>query len=495
MPEAARLPVIVGVGELADRPAEPRDGRSPPDLMVAALRLAEADAGARLLPALGALAVMQAASWPVARPAARLAEGLELAPGLLWDAPVGGHQPLAALQVAAAAIAAGQVEVAAIVGAEAEHTASAARRRGIVLPWMDEPAIAAPRAADAQPEVVRALGLDRPVRAYALYENALPVARGTTPAAEQAASARLWQRCAAVAAGRPAAWLRDAPDAARLLRADAGNRPVAWPYGKLMTANPAVNQGAAVLLTSLAHARAAGVREDRLVHLRGAAAAREPDELLRRDSYGRSVAQQVVLDAARALADGRAFDLLELYSCFPCVPKLALDCLGLPARTTPTVAGGLTFFGAPLNSYMIHALVAMTQCLRARPGALGLLYGQGGWLTAHHALLLSTAPAKAAPALDLQDQVRRRYGPVPGHDQARRGTAVLESFTLLHDRDGAAQQGLAICRAGPLRLLARVRDAGSIAALAQFARSPVGDAGTLRDGADGQPEWIHDLAA
>lgn len=495
MSDPARVPVIVGVGELADRPAEPAAGRAPLELMAAALGLAEADAGARLLPDLDSLAVMQAASWPVARPAARLAARLGLAPAALLDAPVGGEQPLRALQAAADAIAAGRSGVAAVAGAEAAHSAAAARRLGLALPWMAEPPLPAPRAADAQPAFVRALGLDRPLPAYALYENALPAARGTTPAAEQAASARLWQACAAVAATRPAAWLRDAPTAERIAAAGAGNRRVAWPYTKLMTANPAVNQGAAVLLTSLARARAAGLDEARLIHLHGGAAAREPDSLLARDGYGRSVAQAAVLRAARALAGERAFDLLELYSCFPCVPKLALEALGLPAATRVTVAGGLTFFGAPLNGYMLHATVAMTQRLRAAPGALGLLYGQGGWLTAHRALLLSTTPAAPTPALELQDAVRAGYGAVPPNDQAWRGPARLESFTLLYGPDGAVERGLALCRAGAARVLARVQGRDSLAALAQFDRSPVGEAGRLRDGADGQPEWHHDLAA
>ena len=37
------------------------------------------------------------------------------------------------------------------------------------------------------------------------------------------------------------------------------NRLIAWPYTKWMVANPTVNMGGAVLLTSLAKARAAGV--------------------------------------------------------------------------------------------------------------------------------------------------------------------------------------------------------------------------------------------
>ena len=96
--------------------------------------------------------------------------------------------------------------------------------------------------------------------------------------------------------------------------------------------------------------------------------------------------------------DGRAFDAIELYSCFPCVPKMARRTLGLGADVQPTVTGGLTFFGAPLNTYMTHAACAMVRKLR--DGAkLGLLYGQGGFVTKHHALVLSRqAPQAAAGA-------------------------------------------------------------------------------------------------
>ena len=104
--------------------------------------------------------------------------------------------------------------------------------------------------------------------------------------------------------------------------------------------------------------------------------------------------------------DGKAFDAIELYSCFPCVPKMARRTLGLGADVQPTVTGGLTFFGAPLNTYMTHAACAMVRKLR--DGAqLGLLYGQGGFVTKHHALgAVAQGAARAAGA---------------GHQRAGRG--------------------------------------------------------------------------
>src|SRR5438045_7601439 len=144
----------------------------------------------------------------------------------------------------------------------------------------------------------------------------------------------------------------------------------------------------AILMTSLAKARAAGVAEYRLIDPLGGASAEEPRDYLIRDQFYQSHPQNAVLEAVLDMVDGdgKAFDAIELYSCFPVVPKMARRTLGLGPDVQPTVTGGLTFHGAPLNTYMTHAACAMIR--RLRSGAkLGLLYGQGGFVTKHHALV------------------------------------------------------------------------------------------------------------
>src|SRR6201999_4650494 len=101
--------------------------------------------------------------------------------------------------------------------------------------------------------------------------------------------------------------------------------------------------------------------------------------------------------------DGKKFEAIELYSCFPCVPKMARRPLGLGADVRPTVTGGLTFFGAPLNTYMTHAACAMVRKLRSG-ASLGLLYGQGGFVTKHHALVLSRQAPQAVLAQETSVQ-------------------------------------------------------------------------------------------
>ena len=103
-------------------------------------------------------------------------------------------------------------------------------------------------------------------------------------------------------------------------------------------------------------------------------------------SFFESHPQNAVLKAVMDLVggDGKAFDAIELYSCFPCVPKMARRTLGLGPDVQPTVTGGLTFFGAPLNTYMTHAACAMVRKLRerrqARPALRpGRLCHQASW--------------------------------------------------------------------------------------------------------------------
>ena len=205
-----------------------------------------------------------------------------------------------------------------------------------------------------------------------------------------------------------------------------------------MVANPTVNMGGAMLLTSLAKARAAGIAEDRLIHVWGGASAEEPRDYLVRDQFFESHPQNAVLKAVMDLAggDGKKFDAIELYSCFPCVPKMARRTLGLGADVQPTVTGGLTFFGAPLNTYMTHAACAMVRKLRGG-GKLGLLYGQGGFVTKHHALVLSRQAPQARAGAGHQRAGRSRPPPRRGAGIRHRGQRQGQGRELYRDLSAA----------------------------------------------------------
>lgn len=492
-----RIAVIVGIGECSDHPAEIAEGREPLALMAQALDAAARDCGARLLHLIDSLDVVNFLSWRYADPATQLSERLGIAPAHAHYGPVGGESPIRFIHQAAQRIARGECSVAAVCGAEAQSTATKAERAGIILPWTpfahDAPEPL--RGANYQKPIATKLGVAKPVTVYPFYEAASAAHRGQTPRQALAESGALWSAYARVAATNPNAWLKRAFTPDEITTPTADNRLIAWPYTKLMVANPMVNQSAAILLTSLAHARALGLSEDRLVYVHGGASADEPRDYLDRDQFAESHAQNAVLEAAMALADGggAAFDAIELYSCFPCVPKMARRTLGLGPDIETTVTGGLTFFGAPLNDYMAHAACAMVRKIRG--GAkLGLLYGQGGFVTKHHALVLSRQPpgAPLAQNADVQAAVDRARKPVPAFVTDASGRGTVESFTVIYGRTNNVEHGVVMLRTvDDARTLARVpaRDAATLAHLTDMDRTPVGSSGVVMMADDGVPEW------
>ncbi|NQE60893.1 enoyl-CoA hydratase-related protein [Caulobacter sp. RHG1] len=500
MRDPHRIPVIVGVGEAIDRPASPAESLEPVALMAAALRKAESDSGAALLAQVDTLDLVGLVSWRYADPVGLLASQLNIDPARKTNASMGGETPIRLIHEAAVRIARGEQKAAAIVGGEATHSATRAQRDKIMPPWTPmaskEDAARFPSSRFAMSPPATDLGMHDPAQVYPFYEMAAQHAWGQTPAQAQAESSALWARYAEVAAANPNAWIKTAPDAATIGAVSADNRMINWPYPKLMVANPQVNQAAAILVTSLALAREAGVPEDRIVHVWGGAAAREPEDYLLRDTYTHSTAQQVVLETAAAQAGGaERFKHLELYSCFPVVPKMALRTLGLEdSDIAPTVTGGLTFFGAPLNNYMGHAAVAMVKRLREQPGDLGLLYGQGGYVNKHHALLVSTQPSANDLAQDysVQDKADALRGPVPPLVERHAGPAMIETYTVRFGRDGAPLDGVVIGRtpAGE-RLMARVApdDEASMALLLSTERSAIGSEGHTRVDPFGKLTW------
>src|SRR5438105_6146179 len=311
-----RIPVIVGVGEIVDRPKEITAGLEPLTLLEAALKCAEQHSGAKLLGEIGSLDVVNFLSWRYRDPEQQLARRLGIKPANLYYGPVGGESPIRYLHEAAQRIARGECTVAAVCGAEAQSTATKAERAGVTPPWTpfahdaEEPK----RGAAFQKPLAVKLGVFRPVTVYPFYEAATSAQWGQTPREALAESGQLWSTYSTVAEENPNAWLkrRFTPDEITTPTPD--NRLIAWPYTKLMVANPSVNMGAAVLLTSLDRARTAGLAEERLVHPLGGAFAEEPRDYLIRDQFYESHPQNAVLKAVRELAGGDAFDAIELYS-------------------------------------------------------------------------------------------------------------------------------------------------------------------------------------
>ena len=246
-----------------------------------------------------------------------------------------------------------------------------------------------------------------------------------------------------VAAGQPCAWTPTAYTAEELAQASPSNRLVTHPYRKLHNANIQVDQAAAVIVCSAAHARSLGVPSDRWVFLHASAAATDVWNLSERDRLDRSPA---IAACARGLFEHTAkgpddLDYLDLYSCFPAAVQLAAGELGLDLTRELTCTGGLTFFGGPGNNYATHGVIALARRLReAEEGAVGLASALGWYATKHAMGIFGNSPP-TQPFAAIEPAVAN----APARDVAPAGASyegTAETATVIYERDGSPSYGI-----------------------------------------------------
>jgi acetyl-CoA C-acetyltransferase len=445
-----RTPVLVGAGQVSQRVDRGAEVLEPVDLMVEALRRAEADAGAAgLLARADSVRVSRLLSWRYLDPGALVGERVGASPRQTVYTVMGGNYVQTLVNLTAADIGAGRADVVLLTGAEAWRTRTAARAAGTHLDWTEQPEGTEPSVmlgGDDVPlsspkEIERRVLL--PVQVYPMFEIALRAAAGRTPDEQRLHAARLWSRCSEVAATNPNAWIQKVFTPEEIAEPSPTNRMIGYPYTKLMNSNNAVEQGAGLIMCSVAAARSAGVPSDRWMFPLAGADAHDHWFISNRADLHSSPAMRLAggraLELAGVTADELAF--VDLYSCFPSAVQIGADELGLDIERPLTVTGGMSFAGGPWNNYPMHAIATMADRVREEPGSVGLCSGNGGYTTKHaFGVYSTTPPAEGYRHDDLQaavDATPRREA-ADDYD----GPVEVETYTVMHDRDGAPETGL-----------------------------------------------------
>lgn len=442
-----RTPVVVGVAQVEQRSEDPTKAREPVALLVDAVRAAANDAGShRLLATIDTLAVVKILSQRYSDPAELVAEEVGIVPRRRIVTDDGGNYPMTLLNRACSEIAAGASDGWIIGGAEAWRSRTAARAH-----WPAQDPTATPTEVISNKEPLGHPGewarkIFMPIEIYPLFENALRAREGWSIDEHRDRLAKLWSGFSDVAAGNPHAWIRRsfAPD--ELRDANPDNRMVGFPYTKRMNANNAVEQAAAFIVTSVGRARDLGIPSDRWVFPWSGADAHEHWYVSHRWDLAEAPAIRIAGRAALTQAGIGVDDLahVDVYSCFPSAVQIAAKEIGLGTDRPLTVTGGLSFAGGPWNDYVSHSIAAMVDRLRDDNGTIGLVTGNGGFLTKHSFGVLSTTPPRTPfRHLDAQAEVdafpRRELCESTGPDD---GPVTVETSTVMHDRDGNPERAI-----------------------------------------------------
>ncbi len=455
-------PVIVGIAQYLQRETDPRISLEPLDMMLEAIEAAALDAGSRrLLSAVDSVRVIRGL-WRYEQPAGYLAGKIGSPGAERFGTPFGGNAVQSTVNQSALEILRGEKSLIVLTGAENGNTMAKARKAGITLSWKETSGRydrmlgeEVPMACDAE----LARDIRRPIQVYPVFENAIRYARGESIEQHIERVSSLWARFSQVAADNPHAWIRRPVDALSIRTASASNRMVSFPYPKLMNSNNAVDMAAALILCSVAKARALGIDEAKWVYPWVGTDAHDHDFVSARENLYTSPAIRLAGNRALELAalGVEDLDFVDIYSCFPSAVQVAAAELGISEDRPLTVTGGLTFGGGPLNNYVMHSIARTVELLRENAGSKGLVTANGGYLTKHAFGIYSSAPPeKDFQHADMQAEVDRTPARQWLVDYC--GEVMIESCTVMYDEQGPSIAHAACLTADGKRTWANSQD-------------------------------------
>lgn len=492
---SSSTPIIVGVGQFTERLGTNEfKALSAPEIAAEAARRAMDDALSveRLRSRVDAIATTRTFEDSMPRRAhpfgksdnfpRSIARRLGLEPrAAVWE-KAGGNTPQQLVSEFSARLANGEFRMVLLAGAENISTARWLQAEGISADWSETVEGSVENRGTGLKGLVYRYnirhGLIGTPPSYALCENARRGRLGQSREAYLQDMGALFAPLTNVAAANPYSSSAVAPyTAEELVTVGERNRMIAYPYPQRLVARDQVNQGAAVLLTTVGVARELDIPEDKWVYLHGHAAVAER-EIMERQDLGQYPAAVLACKEAMQQANLTidTFSFFDFYSCYPiAVSSVAIDGLGLRPDDPRglTVTGGLPYFGGPGNNYSMHAICAMAERIRSQPGSYGMVGANGGYLSKYAVGIYSTRPAAFAPADNerLQEQIDNL--PAPPRAERPDGWATVETYTVVYGRaapdyavvvgrTGRGERFLAMTEAGDTRTLDEILDGDAL---------------------------------
>ncbi|KAH7411347.1 hypothetical protein BKA64DRAFT_663253 [Cadophora sp. MPI-SDFR-AT-0126] len=505
MESRGAVPIVVGVGDIKNRSPKVEDAIEPMELMLQAIQAAITDTGLSSSAAkefqasIDSVAVVNTWSWNYSDLPGLISENLGIEPKYKGLSHHGGDSPAKFFDEAAKRISVRESKVAIITGGEALASLGTYAAAGRSPPWtaVDESvkSVSVSDVSSMKESIGTLHSVGLPIHVYPLYENGFRAYRGQSIQDNNKESAELYAGFAKVAEGNPLAWNYGKPAATAedIGTVSKKNRMICFPYPLLMNAFNNINLAGSCILTSTEYASELGIPESKWIYPLGGAGSSDNTDFWQRPNFHSSPAVSRSLDEGLRVSGvtKEEIDIFDFYSCFPIVPKLACQHLGFPLTKQPkpiTLLGGLTSFGGAGNNYSMHALTEMVRELRKGEVKKGLVLANGGLVTYQYVVCLSSLP-RLTPYPDrnplpelLEDD------PVPDVDDTAEGEAIIETYTVVFEKDGTPQLGHIVGRlkGNGHRFLANHADDGTLQQLCSSSKEPIGRSGWVMTGEDGR---------
>ncbi len=484
-----RNPVIVGVGQFKQQLEDVSLAEEQYVLMEQALRLAADDAGApKLLTDIDRLLVI-GGMWSYPDPGRLIADAVGSSNARTFLTAMGGNMPQATVSDCCERIAAGEMDIAAVVGGEAVYSKNKLRKLGKDLSKSGVDLEKAERFGEnvsMSSQHERDKGFLMPTQIYPLFESAIRAHRKETHYEHRMRISSLWEGFNRVAAANEHAWVQTPMTAEEIMEPTADNRMVGYPYTKAMNANSFVDFGGAIIICSVAKARSLGIDSDNWVFPHSATDGHATFLFSERDNFHESPAIRITSKRCLELADISIDNIgpMDLYSCFPSVVQITMNELGIDPERAATTTGGLSFFGGPMNSYVIHAIASTIDEIR-KTGEYGFVHANGGYATKHACAVYHNEPPKGQfRRMNVQEEIET--SPKREVEENPIGKSVVEAYTVLHGREGPEKALMTTLMEDGKRALASTSDAQTMQSM--MSEEYVGK--TLEFSASGSFEFV-----
>ena len=452
-----KRPVIIGIGQVVNRSNNETDIKTPLDLIETAIWEAEKDSCTKeLIQQTDTLCLVNILSRQYANPLSELESRLRIKPkhgAYTW---IGATAPQWFVNQSAEKVLSGETRLALICGGEAFHSGKIeARTKGTVFeqwnpstkkPWM------AGDLRDPLTLLELKYGLALPIHIYPLFENALRHHKNLSIEEHREELGNFCSGFSAIAEDNPFSWFRNRKTKDEILKVTESNRMISFPYTRSMCSIMQVDQSAALFLTDEQTALELGVPKEKWIYLLGSGDASDIWHVSERMNFFSSPSAGVAADQAmdQAGVSLQEIDHLDLYSCFPAATRIVRDMIGMP-ETDPrplTVTGGMPYFGGPGNNYSLHAICKMTELLRQNKERIGLVHSLSWFITKHSVGIYSGEWKKTHMNRITPDRHKKKLNKVksPSLIEDANGNAILETYSIVHDHEGAPLSAVIIGR-------------------------------------------------